>query len=231
MIIDLNVDIGEGFSDDDALLEVATSANVCCGEHAGSWELTEETVAKCRERGIRVGAHPGFNDRENMGRSIPTIERALDSFKSVRVQVQRVVDAFQPEYIKPHGALYNLVAATPGATAAHYGLATSCVLDLYERFRLPLMLLPVGALAPRLQKANALISEGFADRGYDDTGRLLHRGEPGAVLNDLSHICEQAVSLAEKVDSICLHGDTPNCVEIAHAVRKALTEAGYEVRS
>jgi UPF0271 protein len=244
--IDLNVDIGEGFPWDDALLEVATSANVGAGAHAGSWQITLETVEKCRVRGVAIGLHPGYPDRDSMGRAPmpPELQRAyLDSI--VR-QVRDFLDAVPAAYLKPHGAFYNETARVlppgwnlsrerpPYAEGGHYlgrempGAATLSM--LLRVHRLPLLGL-TGTAHEELARRAAVpfLREGFADRAYRPDGTLVPREEAGAVLTDPGAIRAQVVRLAERVDSICLHGDTPGCVAFAQMVRRTLEDAGYEV--
>lgn len=217
--IDLNVDIGEGFPHDRDLLRFASSANICCGEHAGSWERTLETIELCRSAGVRIGMHPGFPDRENMGRTMPDVDRREFS-QSLIEQAVRFMTAIDAAYIKPHGAWYNgLFTASPRFTDA--------LEAILERYPLQLMALPVGSIAERF--ADRLIREGFADRGYRPDGTLIPRTEPGAILHDPNVIAAQVMFLAERVDSICLHGDTPGCLEFAENVYRTLADAGWEV--
>ena len=103
--VDINVDIGEGFPFDEDLLDFATSANVCCGEHAGSWELTKETIFLCERKGVRIGMHPGFPDRESMGRISPQLDEVAQYANSVFEQVIRFREyTTTAQYLKPHGA-------------------------------------------------------------------------------------------------------------------------------
>src|SRR5436305_4254792 len=104
--VDLNVDIGEGFPYDEALLAFATSANVCCGEHAGSWELTCETVELCKRKGTRIGCHPGFPDRAHFGRRVPARSEGDEYLSSIKLQVEHFLSRCQAAYLKPHGAFY-----------------------------------------------------------------------------------------------------------------------------
>lgn len=249
--IDLNVDIGEGFPYDKDLLKFASSANVCCGEHAGSRDLTQETVALCKARKIRVGAHPGYPDRPSMGREHLEGSHIREYLDSILDQVKWFVTNGAPTYLKPHGAFYSdtgpilpedwesALAMIPGSTAyeaagvylAQYpGIQ---VLTLLLRiYKLPLMGLEPTAHRIVAQRANqSLLREGFADRAYRPDGALVARTEPGAVLKDPQEIRQQVLRLAPEVDSICLHGDTPNCVEFAELVYSTLTDAGYEVGS
>ncbi len=228
--VDLNVDIGEGFEFDAQLLDFATSANVCCGEHAGSWELTIATVHLCRSKGVRIGAHPGFPDRESMGRRMPTFEQFLDYLPNLQMQMMRFrIEFGAPDYVKPHGAWYNMLCSPDDEGRVQISVR---ILEAeVVASRCAVMLLPSSAFISRLQSRGVnVLSEGFADRAYSKTGGLLSRTEPKAVLTDESEIRSQVLTLAPVVDSICLHGDTPGCWEIAKLVRSTLEEAGYEVR-
>jgi len=226
--VDLNVDIGEGFPHDEALLEFATSANVCCGEHAGSLGLTHHTVEICRDKGVRVGAHPGFPDREHMGRREPSVEELISYTESLVEQPRRIEGR---TYIKPHGAFYNILMRpdlTPLVKAA-WEIAVH-----YYDAECRLMLLNSDNLSWATRdhfptEAQFAIIEGFADRSYQPNGTLTPRSEPGAVLEDPEQIKKQVLRLAPKVDSICLHDDTPNCLEFAELVYKTLVDAAYEV--
>ncbi len=214
---DLNVDIGEGFPHDAALLEFATSANVCCGVHAGSWDLTLETIELCRSRGTRIGVHPGYPNREVMGRVHPDLPPA-EIEASLRDQVLRFTKACSPAYIKPHGAWYNELLEPVGGFEARR-IAQEIALE----YELPLMVLPAVPLGV------AMIREGFADRAYEPDGSLRKRSLPGAVLHDPADVAYQVRRLAKTVDSICLHGDTPDALMFAELVTKTLRDAGYEV--
>ena len=221
--VDINVDVGEGFAFDDALLRIATSANVCCGAHAGSVELCLETVARCRSLGLRVGAHPGVADRANMGRAPLVIKDEHESAELLRTLAEQCSVA-KWDYVKPHGSLYN-ATTEPGP-------ATAPLVAVLLRLQLPLMGI-AGTHHGHVATAAAvpLISEGFADRAYSPDRRLVPRTQLGAVLSDHGQIADQVLVLAERVDSICVHGDSPGCVEIAALVRRTLADAGFEVGS
>lgn len=246
--VDLNVDIGEGFPNDEALLEFATSANVCCGEHAGSWELTVVTVEMCRAKGRRVGMHPGYPDRKSMGREPMPIELREEYTKSLSEQMGRFGWLLKASYVKPHGAYYNETAIVlpDGWDDVHdlVSEGSSYQSGTVVLFELPgggplldaalskgaLMGLPGTAHEEFARRAPCIfIREGFADRAYRPDGTLVPRTEPGAVLEDPDQIRRQVLELAQKVDSICLHGDTPNCLQFAEMVYKTLTDNGYEV--
>lgn len=212
--IDINADIGEGMPWDDELMEIVTSVNVGLGEHAGKWEDSLRTMERARAKGLRVGFHPGFPDRENFGRRMPTAIEEEKWCISVMMQMAEAYRDFKPDYVNPHGALYHFLLTDNGDMA---WLAPW--LDVYQ---LPFMGLPDSFHAEIAAEAEVLfIREGFAERGYRE-GKLIPRGEPGAELTDLDEIVQQALRLATHVDSICIHGDRVGCVEIAFAVRDAL---------
>jgi UPF0271 protein len=219
--IDLNVDIGEGFPFDEELMEFATSGNIGCAAHAGNWDLTIETISLCRKYGLRVGMHPGFPDRKNMGRVIPDEWRA-DWAKSLLDQADRFMAVARAAYIKPHGAWYNGLAASKP-------LFKDELIQIVDKFRLPCMALPGTSICDELGDMG--IREGFADRGYRSDGTLIPRTEPGAILHEPAEIAAQVLALAARVDSICLHGDTPGCLEFAELVTKTLEDNGFEVGS
>ena len=246
--IDLNSDLGEGFGawtlgDDDALLDVVTSANVACGFHAGDPDILRRVCDLAAERGVVIGAQVGYRDLHGFGRRAmdvdpPTLTNeviyqiaALDGF--ARVAGTRV------SYVKPHGALYN-------AVVHHRAQATAVVeaIRLYDA-TLPVMGLPGALILDVADEAGlGTVTEAFADRGYTPQGTLVPRSEPGALLHDPWHIAERMVTMvktgrlqasdgsdvAVSASSICVHGDSPEAVGIAVAVRRALSEAGIDVR-
>lgn len=230
--VDLNVDIGEGFPFDEVLLEFATSANVCCGAHAGSTELTGLTIELCVSKGTRIGMHPGFPDRESLGRAVPADVDFSRFRESIRNQVENFLEMAVPAYVKPHGAWYNILCdwdlaqARPGLYGGCGGLLGGISMSL----KIPAMIMPISRICAALNGVGqSVITEGFADRAYASTGALIPRAQSGAILEDPHEICRQVLELAPKVDSICLHGDTPGCLEFAELVRKTLEDAGYEV--
>jgi len=227
--IDINVDIGEGFPYDEDLLDFATSANVCCGEHAGSWELTKETIFLCDRKGVRVGIHPGFPDRENMGRVAPLQDEVAQYANSIFEQVIRFREYTSvARYLKPHGAWY-LVLTEPAPSDPPIYQACKLMLDgALAAAAVPVMLLANAPILRALGECE-VIAEGFADRGYTSTGSLVPRSHPYSLLTAPNEITSQVLKLAPQVDSICIHGDTPNCVEIAELVYRTLEGASYEV--
>ena len=248
LAVDLNSDLGEGFGvwtlgDDEALLDVVTSANVACGFHAGDPDILRRVCATAAERGVAIGAHVGYRDLAGFGRRAMDVEPrrltndviyqigALDGF--ARIAGTRV------RYVKPHGALYN--------TAVHDQQQAAAIVEairLYDE-SLPVMGLPGSALLTMASSAGLrTIGEAFADRGYTPEGTLVPRSQPGAVLHDPKQVAERMARLvttgtvpaadgtevAISAESICVHGDSPGAVQMAIAVRQALAAAGVDLR-
>ncbi len=220
--VDLNADLGEEVTDDSALLAVVTSANVACGYHAGGPVIMRAVCAEAARMGVAVGAQVSYDDREHFGRVARDVRPELLT-EQVADQVGTLAGIAEGEgtsvsYVKPHGALYHRVLDDEEQAAA--------VLAGSER--LPVLGQPGALLDLAADAGRATYLEGFADRAYRGD-RLVPREEPGAVLEHLDAITAQAVALAPRVDSICLHGDSPGAVRAAQAVRRALTEAGLDV--
>lgn len=220
MRIDLNVDVGEGFPFDEALLESATSANVCCGAHAGSSALSKDTVALCHRHGVIFGAHPGIPDRESMGRGPWRAD--VDLTDELYRQVQLLLD-LGAQYVKPHGTLYNRAATDPGAADMLYKVVLRC--------KVPLLGLK-GTLHEDVarQAGVRFVAEGFVDRRTDADGLLLDRSLPGAVIKSKEEALDNASHLASHCGTLCVHGDTEGCVELLRAVKERLIRDGFEVR-
>jgi 5-oxoprolinase (ATP-hydrolysing) subunit A len=229
MKIDLNADLGEGM-DDAAILPYLTSANVACGQHAGSPELMDRTVRLALAHGVRIGAHPGYADRENFGRRDLHLEE--DALKALVLYQVGALDGIarargaRLAHVKAHGALYNQ-AAKDEKLAAAFAEAVAA----YDK-ALVLVGLAGGLQIAAAEKAGlSAAGEAFADRLYADDGSLVPRSKPGAVLHDPAEAAAQAVKLARSghAQTICLHGDTPGAAAIARSVRAALEQAGVEI--
>jgi 5-oxoprolinase (ATP-hydrolysing) subunit A len=222
--VDLNADLGEEVTDDDALLRVVSSANVACGYHAGTAEIMAAVCAGAAELGVSVGAQVSYDDRANFGRVALDVDPAV-----LREQVADQVGTLSSiaaaagvavSYVKPHGALYHRVILDPEQAAA----------VLAGSGDLPVLGMP-GALSTQAAAAGRrVLAEGFPDRGYGDDGRLVPRGEPGDLLTSGAEIVAQALRLAPTVDSLCVHGDSPGAVDHASAVRAALEGDGWSLR-
>jgi UPF0271 protein len=241
--IDLNCDLGEGMGDDAAVLPLVTSANIACGAHAGDPSTMRRTIAAAVAAGVAIGAHPGFYDRAHFGR------RALDLpadqvFDEVLAQVGALAFTARPfgvrlGHVKPHGALYHVAGARPDIADAFVRATLAARADLI------VVGPPDSALSHSAQIHGARFAgELFADRNYGDDGRLVPRGDPGALVDlDLPAAAARAVALvrdgrittvsgktiAQVGQTLCLHGDDPRVVDRARALRSALAAAAITV--
>jgi UPF0271 protein len=239
--VDLNADVGEGM-DDASLLPYVTSANVACGMHAGDPLTMDQTVEMALSRGVRVGAHPGYPDRENFGRVL--MEMSADEIENLIVYQVSALAGFvrsrggRLTHVKPHGALYHGGAEFPDVARA--------IAEGVRRVGTGIVL--VGAAGSMLigagQEAGLPVAEeAFADRRYRADGTLVPRGRPGAVIVDPDAAAEQAVGLARdgmvvaedssrvsvRPDTICIHGDTPGAAEIARRIHERFRTVGIRI--
>ena len=240
--VDLNADVGEGMGDDAALLDIVTSANIACGLHAGDARTMADTVDLCLARGVAIGAHPSFDDREGFGRRDMTI-----SPEAARALVLRQIETLAAitgaagarlKHVKPHGALYNMAARDPNLAKA--------IAAAVREFDASLLLVGLAgsALVSAGESAGLRVaSEAFADRAYRNDGTLVPRSQPGAVIEDAALAVARALDMittstvrsidgetvALRAETICVHGDTPGAAAMAGVLRAALQRAGVMV--
>ena len=241
--IDINVDAGEGFGIEPFILPFISSVNVACGGHAGNKLIMQDVISMAKEYNVRIGAHPGFEDKENFGRLVLDIPMTRLK-KSVTNQIQSLVSVsklnmVEVSYVKAHGALYHLV----------------CNDDKYARMileiiklnfpHLKIMGLPNCVLKDLSENSNiGYIAEGFADRVYEDDGSLRDRKLDGSVLKETIQSVEQVLNLVQnkvntysgniielKVNSICFHGDQVDAVKSIKSSIQELKSRGIEIRS
>lgn len=247
MRIDLNSDLGENtpdriVADDDAMLRIVTSANVACGFHAGDPIGIRTTLEQARTHGVTVGAHPGYRDWENFGRTNVDIADA-----TLQADVEYQLGALlglatsvgvPVKYVKPHGALYNTIARDE-----HKAAVVAAAVKAIDS-RLVFLCLAGGVSVTAAERAGLTVArEAFADRAYEPDGALVSRTKPGSVLHDPELVAERMLRLVRDgvitavdgsdirlgADSICVHGDSAGAVQMAQAVRARLTEAGINL--
>lgn len=248
MNVDLNCDLGEGFGtwqmgNDAAMIDLATSVNVACGFHAGDSDIMLKTAKLAKERGTSIGAHPGFRDLHGFGRrpvaGLTSSEiETLVAYQIGALQAVAAIAGHKVTHVKAHGALSN-VGCVDDMTAGAIAAAIKAV-DPHLYF----VVLPNTALVRAGEAAGLnLIYEVFADRAYEDDAQLVSRSKPGAVLHDAGQIAQRVVTMVReqtvtsvtgkaikmKVDTVCIHGDTPGAVEIGRAIRRALEDARIAV--
>ena len=244
MHIDLNSDLGEAYGpwamgDDAAMLGIVTSANIACGGHAGDPETMFQTLRLAAARGVTIGAHPGYIDREGFGRRL--IPMSPDEIaRMVLAQVGALqalarLAGTRVAYIKPHGALANHLAAARGASDTLVAALSQSTPDL------ALLAISGTALEQSARAAgHPVFSEIFADRGYQPNGQLVPRGQPGAMIHDPQSAADRLVTFLRtglmpvtsgppiplQAQSICVHGDSPGAVAMAAHIRARLTAEG-----
>ncbi|MDO5617568.1 LamB/YcsF family protein [Kocuria sp.] len=245
--MDLNSDLGENtpdrvVGDDQAMLEIVTSANVSCGFHAGSPEGIRDTVAAALDRGVSVGAHPGYRDYANFGRTAVEVDSA-----TLQAHVEYQLGALMGittalgghvSYVKPHGALYNTIARDQ--RQARDVVAAIKAIDP----SLVLLGLAGGVVLEVAEQAGLTVAaEAFADRAYQSDGQLVSRTRSGAVLHDAAEVAQRMLRLAQdgvirsvdgtdvriNAQSICVHGDSPGSVAMAAQTRSILEASGVQM--
>lgn len=245
--IDLNADMGESYGpwrmgEDAELMDVVTSANIACGGHASDPQTMFATLTLAKDRGVSIGAHPGYADREGFGRriipmSMAEIERMVAAQIGALMGVAALAGA-KVRYVKAHGALGNFAADDRGVADA-VARATKAIDS-----NLALLAISGTEIEPAGRAAGLrVISEIFADRAYLANGRLVPRSRPGAVLHDPERIAARMVDAVTtglmpmdegqirlEAQSICVHGDSPGALGAARAVRAALEAAGVALR-
>jgi UPF0271 protein len=247
--VDLNSDLAEGYgayrlTEDEALLDIVSSANVACGLHAGDPEIMARTFRIAKAKGVSVGAHPGFPDLWGFGRrripfSTGEIERLI-AYQIGAAQSLAVYAGHRITYVKTHGALGNI--AEEDRDVANAVIRAVKAVDP----ALAILSGPYGEQKPAAESMGlGTVAEIYADRGYTEEGRLIPRGKPGAMILDPEAAAARVVAMAKnaaivtaagthlptKIGSVCVHGDSPHAVATAKLVRARLEEAGFAVAS
>ena len=249
MTVDLNADLGESFGvwqlgDDEAMLDVVTSANVACGFHAGDPALLRRTCRAAAERGVRIGAQVSYRDLAGFGR------RFIDATpEDLTADVMYQIGALQAlahaagstvSYVKPHGALYNTIVTNHDQASA-----VAAAVHAVDP-NLPVLGLSGSVFFEKAQELGLrTVPEAFADRAYRADGQLVSRRQRNAVLHDVAEIADRVASMVASgrvaaidgstipitVESVCVHGDSPGAVQIANAVRDRLVADGIELEA
>lgn len=236
--IDLNADLGEGGAQDEALMSLASSVNIACGGHAGDEEGIRRAVDLALDAKVAIGAHPGYEDPANFGRK-ETLLTSGEIRDLILRQLERILRIHpQLHHVKPHGALYN--QANRDETMAAALVAAIAEAQPHTILYCP----PRGALIRAAAEINlATCAEGFIDRRYLTDGNLCPRTEKHALIHYLSEAVSQALEIATrqtittldgttvplKARTLCVHGDTPDALDLLRTVRSSLENAGIEI--
>ena len=242
--VDLNADMGEGFGpwtmgDDAALLDIVSSANIACGFHAGDPDVMDKTMRLAVANGVGIGAHPGFADLKGFGRRplpLPHAEIAnAVAYQLGAAQAMARRAGGHVRHLKLHGALSNMASVDAALARACYTAALDVDPDIV------IMVLAATAMEDVVRDLGCnWAGEIFADRAYEDDATLVNRSKPGAVLHDADAAAARILAMLDagaiiaesgkhipcRIDTICLHGDTPDAVAMARGIRKKLTDAG-----
>ena len=233
--IDLNCDMGEGYTTDALIMPLISSANIACGYHAGGGELMRQTIRLAMQHQVAIGAHPSFDDKEGFGRR----EMQLSSeeiHQLVTDQINSILKAAEAEgarlsHVKPHGALYNM-AAKDTMVADAISRAINEIDASLILYGLPKSASETSASQYGLQ----FYREVFSDRTYTDEGLLTPRSQPNAMIETAERSVEQVLKIILqktilsttgleipiKADTVCIHGDGEQAVVFAQEINKAL---------
>ncbi|GAA5189183.1 5-oxoprolinase subunit PxpA [Ferrimonas gelatinilytica] len=235
--LDINCDLGEGAGQDDRLMPLISSANIACGGHAGDRASMLTTLLLARKHGVAIGAHPGYDDREQFGRRPLSLSKP--QLKALmREQIQALASLAHPlgsklHHVKLHGALYN--------QASHDRAMANVVVETLQSLDpgLKLYALANSPLQSMAQQAGlTVIAEGFADRRYRNDGTLVPRSEPNASISSLAACLRQLQEMVEqhrvtsvegeavplRIDTLCVHGDGPHALPFARAIRQWMAQ-------
>ena len=247
MTVDLNCDMGESFGRwelgaDADILPFVTSVNIACGAHAGDATVMRRTLRLATAHGVACGAHPGFADLAGFGRrEIPVTPPEAADLVLWQVGALDAIarsEGVRLRHVKAHGALYNMAARDPGLAEA-----IAAAVAQFDRTLVFFGLAGSGMLDAGRRAGLTVAAEGFADRSYEPDGSLTPRSTPGAVIHDVEEAVARAVRMAResrvvartgalidlRVDTICVHGDTPGAPVLARALRTGLAAAGLGV--
>ena len=237
MSIDINSDMGElnhllADGTYEKLMDHVTSINVACGGHAGDDEMMAAMVVMAKDKGIKIGAHPSYPDKENFGREEMEDIDPNELLDSIRDQIEKLVDIsseheMELTHVKPHGALYNLAVNNEEISQT----IAEAIIDVDSSYK------AVGLAGSKMLTVfDALgldtISEGYVDRVYEADGTLRSRKFEDALITDPQKAAEQMKEMLNgniiavdgspvpiHITSVCVHSDTPNAVDIAQAVK------------
>lgn len=237
-MIDFNCDVGEGLNNEHLLMPLISSCNISCGAHAGSVEIIDKVMGLAKENNVKIGAHPSFEDRENFGRVVLDISNGelyqslinqLDLFQK-RARLQNV----NIHHVKPHGALYNLIAINKEKAE----VVVKAIKDIFGEIKI---YVPYNSVIAEVAKAKGLtiLYEAFADRNYNDDLTLVSRKEVNATMTDPNEIIDHVSRMFNnrvvktlsgkqipiKADTFCIHGDNENVVEILQVLNKRFLDS------
>jgi len=245
--INLNADLGEGYGpwrmgDDAAMLDIVASANIACGGHAGDPDTMRGTVRLAKQRDVSIGAHPSYPDLQGFGRRAMALS-VVELENQIAAQVGALaaiaaLEAARVTHVKPHGALNNLACVDRGVSDTICRAIRAVAPGL-------ILLAPAASQLVAAGRAAglAVVEEIFADRAYQADGQLVPRARAGAMIHGAAACLAHVLAMLEAgaliavdgtriptpIGSICVHGDSPDAVDVARHLRQGLAAAGYEI--
>ncbi len=244
LAIDINCDMGEGTGNDETIMPFITSANIACGYHAGSEKVMKQTIELAIKNKVAIGAHPSFFDKENFGRTEKNL--ATDEIYDLIILQLRTIDKIirtrrkKLHHVKPHGSLYNMSAKDPQIAKA--------IAQAVKDFDDDLILFGLSG-SHSIKEAKAvdlkMANEVFADRTYQDDGSLTQRSQANALIEDIDKSVRQALLMVKEkrvtsvngknvpiiADTICIHGDGKNAVELAGQIYRSLKQNDIAIKA
>lgn len=234
-MVDINCDLGEGLDNEHDLMPLISSCNIACGAHAGSKKIIDEVIQLAKNNNVKIGAHPSFPDRANFGREVmdisnevlqQSIEDQLHLFRE-RAAAQKV----KVHHVKPHGALYNLIAVNEEKAQ----VVVQAILNFFDDVKI---YVPYNSVIERVAQEHGIdiVYEAFADRNYNDNLTLVSRALPYAVITDKEKVVEHVKKMVEqsvvrtvtcnekpiKAQTFCVHGDNKHAIEILQYLKENL---------
>ena len=238
--LDINADVGEGIGNENELFPFISSCNIACGGHAGDYKTMLSTVRLAKQNKINIGAHPSFEDRKNFGRKILKVEKK-ELLNSLINQVESLQDILKKEemtlnHIKAHGALYNLSAFDKDSAKV--------IVELAKKFKTKLYV-PYSTLISKMAKEQGIetYNELFIDRNYNSDLTLVSRENSNALIRDSKTMFEHVKkiindkiitsinnkNISVEFDTLCIHGDSPNAIELIKDLHFKLKSIGIKI--
>ena len=240
--INLNCDLGEGAAYDEQIIPLINSANIACGFHAGNHDMMEATAKLCIDNNVDIGAHPGYPDKENFGRTnLDVTPKQVYDYTLAQLEAlgNIVGSTGKIVHIKPHGAMYNQAAKNKELADA----IVDAIID-YDKDLILMALSGSQMIKSAKEKKIRYASEVFADRGYMDDGSLVPRTQPGAMITDEDEAVSRVIKMIKtgyvtgvsgkeipvRADSVCVHGDGAKALSFTRKIRAALEAEGIAIR-
>ncbi|MGJ5642620.1 5-oxoprolinase subunit PxpA [Formosa sp. S-31] len=237
LVVDINVDVGEGVGNEAEIMPFISSCNIACGGHAGDEVTMTQVVALAKAHRVKIGAHPSFPDKLNFGRQAMELSKT-DLITSLKSQIENLLAILNHEHlklhhVKPHGALYNLAAKD--LAFAEVIVEVFKTLDAEVKLYVPFQSV-MAKLA--IQHGIPLVYEGFADRNYNDDGSLVSRSHPKAMIHNAGEMAEHVLQMVQNktvktlnnhdlpivAETFCIHGDTENAAQLIKDLRSFLEQ-------